>query len=278
MLFNSKYLDLKHNLFLFSSLSWQILLDRHLPPVPPVPGHLPIPLRLLRLPPPRFSVHVGLEPATSRPGRLSSYRWATGTFTLTLLFFALLSFLSCQNHISQQRRNSQSTEPLGRCLVYFLTLLFWIYVFFGGRFYVYWFSGVLFLYERALATSLLKSSTGLEHILLSVTFVELWTWTHDFEIVNVMFYQVSWTHGRGQKTSKTTKTLNLLWVFNPKLPHTSRPHQTSCYTGLLMLWEILVKHQTQKELYCQVVCLCQELAVQKVFSVYRQQWQTSVTL
>ncbi len=41
VLFNSKYLDLKHNLFLFSSLSWQILLNRHLPPVPPVPGTSP---------------------------------------------------------------------------------------------------------------------------------------------------------------------------------------------------------------------------------------------
>ncbi len=33
VLFNSKYFDLKHNPCLFSSLSWQILLDRHLPPV-----------------------------------------------------------------------------------------------------------------------------------------------------------------------------------------------------------------------------------------------------
>ncbi len=41
VLFNSKYLDLKHNPCLFSSLSWQILLDRHLPPVPPVLGASP---------------------------------------------------------------------------------------------------------------------------------------------------------------------------------------------------------------------------------------------
>ncbi len=41
VLFNSKYFDLKHNLCLFSSLSWQILLDRHLPPVPPVLGTSP---------------------------------------------------------------------------------------------------------------------------------------------------------------------------------------------------------------------------------------------
>ncbi len=41
VLFNSKYLDLKHNLCLFSSLSWQILLDHHLPPVPPVLGASP---------------------------------------------------------------------------------------------------------------------------------------------------------------------------------------------------------------------------------------------
>ncbi len=41
VLFNSKYLDLKHNPFLFSSLSWQIVLNRHLPPVPPVLGASP---------------------------------------------------------------------------------------------------------------------------------------------------------------------------------------------------------------------------------------------
>ncbi len=54
VLFNSKYLDLKHNLCLFSSLSWQIqILHLHLLPDPPVlrpPSSVlsPNPLRFLR--------------------------------------------------------------------------------------------------------------------------------------------------------------------------------------------------------------------------------------
>ncbi len=94
-------------------------------------AHLPNPLRFLRLPPPRFSVQAGLEPATSRPGRLSSYHWATGTFTLTLLFFAVLSFLSGQNQISHEKMQfseQRATRAVSRLLSdpLFLDLcLFW---------------------------------------------------------------------------------------------------------------------------------------------------------
>ncbi len=119
VLFNSKYLDLKHNLCLFSSLSWQIqILHLHLLLDPPVlgtsPDSSPVPPTA-----PHFSVHAGLEPASSRPGRLSSYRWATGTFTLTLLFFAVLSFLSGQNQISRaktQFSEHRATRAVSRLL------------------------------------------------------------------------------------------------------------------------------------------------------------------
>ncbi len=69
-----------------------------------------------------------------------------------------------------------------------------------------------------------------------------------------------------RKPPRPQETLNLLWVFNPKLPRTSSPHQTSCYTVWQCFEKILVRIRLRKSFIAKHVCL--ELAVQKVFKVF----------
>ncbi len=150
VLFNSKYLDLKHNLFLFSSLSWQILLDRHLPPVPPVPGaspdSSPVP------PTPSSTLQC---PRRTRTGNLPSWQaellpLSHWDFHTNIAFFCAFVFLSCQNQISQaktQFSEHRATRAVSRLLSdpFVLDLcLFW-----GGAFMFTGFLELLFLYERA---------------------------------------------------------------------------------------------------------------------------------
>ncbi len=153
------------------------------------------------LPQPCFHVQAGFEPASFRSSRMCSYHWATGTSTLTLLFFGVLSFLIGQNQLNfckseiwtqVSHTKVQRSDRWATGVVFFFFFLdLCLFGGWGFMFTSYWsFVFLLKCYSfmsKPLATNQQRCSTSLEHILLRSNvcwFCLHVNWTHDLEIVS----------------------------------------------------------------------------------------------
>ncbi len=254
--------------FICTASSWSTC-----PPVSPLLFGVPICTVTLLEALYRNHVQAGFEPASFRSGRMCSYHWATGTSTLTLLFFGVLSFLIGQNqlnfckseiwtqvsHTKVQRSDRWATGAV------FFFFFFGFMSFWGGwgfMFTSYWsFVFLLKCYSfmsKPLATSQQRCSTSLEHILLRSNvcwFCLHVNWTHDLEIVSHVLsgelHEVEYFNPR--KPPRPQETLNFTsvnrlfsyWVCNPKLPHISKnSSETSCFASRLSFAECLIVRLT----------------------------------